>query len=843
VQGLKIRSFSTKEKSLIKEKDSKWLQVTRKNFTNDSFSLFSSKKTNTTDLLVKIDEVLFILDSHTGAIGRGYLNNTNLLNYPIIKEILPYFLKKEEHKKTLAYTEGSKAKDIYHWIYNLIIINLYQICYERLTNFDPRLAESDLKANLKIKELSLLKRLDPTLRQALLKRGISIIQNIYTGFDTEYKNKEARRNEMLSCQLAITTKTYLKVPKKRLYATSKMDVAADVVRTYQKSEDLFNYTKLEKYLQHFIDLIRGYKFGEYDKLMNKLVKTLNDLPVFKSRESDDFITFTLPRSDIQPAIFYGNSYSIKNMVGYSNKIGGVYLDKTYSDLISYIKNIFTLESYDEILKHESFQQLQKYFSLSPVSSESPELEQPVVTKTELTLVNNVLPLFSSDLQQFQVEEHEEKGGKKLSRINMYDLFPKDEKDQPQKVSVTRVKNLYLIAHLTHADLSLMSDFELIKDFLSIINGSFVTLGKPFVYENTNIYIRDTMLLAPGGSKSLASIGKLYGEDFNKIQISKEEIENMDKFLLSNKAKYEEYAVRDALIALIHASWMEDFNFSLGGVGVPLSLSSIGRKYVKDIWKKESYPGYQINHKYLLGDTSATITPIGLNMLKNVGLVLPYFTANYKGGRNESFMYGLDTETLWYDYDLVSAYTTVLSRAGHPDYANLKSIKEEDLKSLSKDEILYSYMIIKASFTFDDSVKFPSIPCYVDDTCTVYPLQGKCLLTGAEYLLATSQNCKFTIEEIYKIPFSTFTKKVVKVKGKKSETGDIIRPFAEILKQIQAKRREYPKGTINNLMYKEIGNSIYGSTVRGMGNKRRFDIKTGTSVRVEGDDLTNPLIAS
>ena len=45
------------------------------------------------------------------------------------------------------------------------------------------------------------------------------------------------------------------------------------------------------------------------------------------------------------------------------------------------------------------------------------------------------------------------------------------------------------------------------------------------------------------------------------------------------------------------------------------------------------------------------------------------------------------------------------------------------------------------------------------------------------------------------------------------------------------------------MYKEIGNSIYGSIVRGMSNKRRFDIKTGTTVRVEGDDLTNPLIAS
>jgi hypothetical protein len=224
------------------------------------------------------------------------------------------------------------------------------------------------------------------------------------------------------------------------------------------------------------------------------------------------------------------------------------------------------------------------------------------------------------------------------------------------------------------------------------------------------------------------------------------------------------------------------------------------------------------------------------MLKNLGLVLSYFTANYKGGRNESFMYGLDTNTMWYDYDLISAYTTVLAKAGHPDYAKIRKLKEDDLKKMSKNTILYSYLIIKASFIFDETVKYPSIPCYIDDTCTVYPIEGTCVLTGAEYILATSQKCKLIIEEIYHIPFFT--------KGKKDEsTYKVITPFGKVINEIQAKRREFPKGSINNLIYKEIGNSIYGSTVRGMGNKRRFDIKTETTVRVEGDDLTNPLIAS
>ena len=91
--------------------------------------------------------------------------------------------------------------------------------------------------------------------------------------------------------------------------------------------------------------------------------------------------------------------------------------------------------------------------------------------------------------------------------------------------------------------------------------------------------------------------------------------------------------------------MEDFNFSLGGQGIPLSLSSLGRRFVKNQWQEIKYPGYQLSKTYQLGDVSKTITPKGLNAVKSVGLVLPFFIANYKGGRNECFMYGIDRKEL------------------------------------------------------------------------------------------------------------------------------------------------------------------------------------------------------
>jgi hypothetical protein len=232
----------------------------------------------------------------------------------------------------------------------------------------------------------------------------------------------------------------------------------------------------------------------------------------------------------------------------------------------------------------------------------------------------------------------------------------------------------------------------------------------------------------------------------------------------------------------------------------------------------------------LGDVASTITPKGLNVIGDIGYVLPYYIANYKGGRNECFMYGVDREKVWYDYDLTNAYTTVLSMAGHPDYVNCKRISINVLQEMSREEVLYSYLIIKAEFEFPTSTKYPSIPCYVDENCTVYPLKGSCVLTGAEYLLALAQKCKMNISEIYYTPF------------KKSEFKEL-KPFASIVQLVQDQRGEHAKGTISNLMYKEIGNSIYGSVVRGIGNKRKFDIKSQGTIRMGGDLLTNPLIAS
>jgi hypothetical protein len=606
-----------------------------------------------------------------------------------------------------------------------------------------------------------------------------------------------------------------------------LDELSNKLVKIKKNSSSFNYNKVEVSIQNCVGKIRGIKYGNYDSSQMILVECFKLVRGVSYFEDVEYTMFGFPRTSIQPWIKYSDNFSFKELMKVSSNLAAPLL-RSLDELVMGI--ITTINQHGFTLENGKDKLLEAIYKVYGDYNDVQELKE-CEGKVLPYLVDNV-----SDM----VEKGREKGSeessagvkkvkgkssgveKALRRFYIY---------IPEKVSVTRKRLYTIIAHLTQADFSLLSDFDVIKEELSIVNNSFVTLGKPIKFEDRNVHVRDTMLLAPGSSKSLDSIGKLYGDEYNKIKISQDDLESMHLYLARDLEGFTSYAIRDAVISLIHAAWMEDFGFKLGSVGVPISLSSIGRKYVKAIWKEMGYSGYQISGKYLLGDVSRSMTPKGLQALGDVGFVLPYYIANYKGGRNECFMYGVDnSKELWCDYDLTSAYTSVMSMAGHPDYESCHRLTVDELLKMSKKDVLYSYLIIRADFEFPALTKYPSIPCYVDETCTVYPLQGSCVITGAEYLLALSQKCRFNYSEIYLIPFTN------------SEHKDS-KPFSKVLSLVQEQRREHSKGSISNLMYKEIGNSIYGSVVRGIGDKRKFDIKSKGTVRMVGDDLTNPLIAS
>jgi hypothetical protein len=174
--------------------------------------------------------------------------------------------------------------------------------------------------------------------------------------------------------------------------------------------------------------------------------------------------------------------------------------------------------------------------------------------------------------------------------------------------------------------------------------------------------------------------------------------------------------------------------------------------------------------------------------------------------------------------------------GNPDYKRGRNLTKFELEKLSDLELILNFVIVDVQFTFPKSVKYPSIPCYLDESTTIYPTSGESVISGIEYMLAKNQGCTFNkIKEAFIIPFE---------RVKEDKDFEIVNhPFKVIVTDLLAKRKKYPKGTLGNLMEKEKVNSIYGNIVRGISNKKKFDIKTGRTLRMEGSVLSNPIIAS
>src|SRR5437868_9677457 len=95
---------------------------------------------------------------------------------------------------------------------------------------------------------------------------------------------------------------------------------------------------------------------------------------------------------------------------------------------------------------------------------------------------------------------------------------------------------------------------------------------------------------------------------SKKAINQEYLSNMDLLYERNFEAFKEYAMRDSLITLIHALFMQDFAFRIGSTSNPPTLGSLASKYLSNVWKADKYRGYQLDHNYLLGNAQGSVTP-------------------------------------------------------------------------------------------------------------------------------------------------------------------------------------------------------------------------------------------
>jgi len=395
----------------------------------------------------------------------------------------------------------------------------------------------DILADLECLKSNLTNSLDPFLRVQIRKRGVSIIHNIYTSFDTEYELKDLGKNvnKLISVQVGVRSRTIVKVPLNTIQDISYVHPLTSEITNYYKPKT-FNLKDAEgnskinemslinESLKLLIKTYRGLKYTSYHLVLADMIEqfhTIDKINFFEDMKNDQ-IVFALPLTDITTKLIYTEKYSMKELMKTSGLLASRSLRESYKVLIDTLAQ--SGHSFDNI-------RLLKWLD---------------------NRVNRFLPRNRTSVSFCTGD----------------------------KIFISLINNNYICSHYNTADLSILADFPLLKNDLNILNKSFITLGKPINYGGFNLYIRDTMLLAPANSRSLESIGNLYkNEGLSKKDIPHEFLINMSAFLAKDKVAFEEYAMTDTLIVLRHSTEMETFNFTLNKIGIPVTLSSMGKNFV------------------------------------------------------------------------------------------------------------------------------------------------------------------------------------------------------------------------------------------------------------------------
>ena len=159
--------------------------------------------------------------------------------------------------------------------------------------------------------------------------------------------------------------------------------------------------------------------------------------------------------------------------------------------------------------------------------------------------------------------------------------------------------IYLVGHFTRADIPAFGDFQTLSEMISSVRSTFLSIGGYVAVDiefdgeepiRLAVVLRDTMLLTPAASKSLAALGDLVG--IPKIVLDPDDAErdqdlkkNMDRVLRDDPKLFERYAINDAVICVRYLQEiMDQCEQLLGERKAPPTLTSIGVSLLIADWE-------------------------------------------------------------------------------------------------------------------------------------------------------------------------------------------------------------------------------------------------------------------
>lgn len=401
--------------------------------------------------------------------------------------------------------------------------------------------------------------------------------------------------------------------------------------------------------------------------------------------------------------------------------------------------------------------------------------------------------------------------------------------------------IVLVGHYNRADIPAFADRDQVYGRVKNVRNSLVTQAVPITVKvsfgdesgtvDLKVYLRDTMLLAPAGRKSLAALGELVGKPKMMLHETPEgdlRLKRQMKFVRANNPEqYRTYAILDAEIsALYFQDVTRIYQKATGATFVPSLLSNIGVSLLRQEWASRepavdphAMVGREAHMEVIWNSKTAQFnTKTSQPYVEEIDWWAAFATECYQGGRNEQLWFGPTFEDAWSDYDLKSAYPTGMATIGKPDWVNL--YHTDDKSQFTLETLGFACV----DFRFPDATRYPTLPVRSDNGI-IFPLSGRSYCAAPEIVLAMNLGCDIRIREGVIIP---------------QDLGD--RVFFPFIKD-SIKRRADAVSPIEKEFWKEVTNSCYGKTAQGLRKKRVFDLRTEQSEKVGPSPITNPFYAA
>lgn len=188
----------------------------------------------------------------------------------------------------------------------LTLMNKALAAHKAMMGDRKRLKEDsfdDLQHDVKAFSRQCQASLDPVIKMVLQNRGVSVIKNIYVGYDTEYTvdNFEKHLNKTVSYQLALNHLVIVRVPQPYDFTLGEKDAKSGVFRKQP------NLKAFDIVIQASInELCKAYRekfLGNNDEFTRRLTEAL-EKGGFQNYASNNYRVFRSNRSENKELIEY-----------------------------------------------------------------------------------------------------------------------------------------------------------------------------------------------------------------------------------------------------------------------------------------------------------------------------------------------------------------------------------------------------------------------------------------------------------------------------------------------------------------------------------------------------------